>query len=180
MKYFILSGEPSGDLHGSNLVRSLLKEDPSAEIACWGGDLMYEAGARLLKHYRDLAYMGAWEVIIHLRSIISNFNTCRSQIAGFKPDVVILIDYPGFNLRIAKYVKTLGIKVYYYISPKVWAWKESRVKVIKKYVDRMYIIFPFEVDFYRKHGYNAHYIGNPLIDEIENRKAALTDKTQYN
>jgi lipid-A-disaccharide synthase len=176
MKYFILSGEPSGDLHGSNLVKSLLKEDPTAEIACWGGDLMYEAGAKLLKHYRELAFMGALEVIVHLRTVISNFKTCRTQIADFKPDVVILIDYPGFNLRIAKYVNKLGIKVYYYISPKLWAWKESRVKVIKKYVDRMYIIFPFEVDFYRKHGYDAHYIGNPLIDEIENRKSQLTDK----
>ncbi|HNX65863.1 MAG TPA: lipid-A-disaccharide synthase [Bacteroidales bacterium] len=173
MRYFILSGEPSGDLHGSNLVRSLLREDPDAEIACWGGELMEQAGARLLKHYRDLAFMGVWEVIINLRTVLSNFKTCREQISGFNPDVVILIDYPGFNLRIAKYVKKLGIKVYYYISPKFWAWNESRVNRVKRSVDRMYIIFPFEVDFYHRHGYDAHYIGNPLVDEVENRKSFM-------
>jgi lipid-A-disaccharide synthase len=173
MKYFILSGEPSGDLHGSNLVRGLLKEDAAADIVCWGGELMSEAGAKLLKHYSELAYMGAWEVMIHFNTIRKNFKTCRQQIAAFNPDVVILIDYPGFNLRMARYVKKLGIKVYYYISPKFWAWNESRVKNVKRYVDRMYIIFPFEIDFYKKHGFEAHYIGNPLIDEIDNRKTAL-------
>jgi len=176
MRYFILSGEPSGDLHGSNLVRSLQKEDPDADIACWGGELMEQAGARLLKHYRDLAFMGVWEVMINLKTVLSNFRTCREQISGFSPDVVILIDYPGFNLRIARYVKKLGIKVYYYISPKFWAWNESRVDRVKRSVDRMYIIFPFEVDFYRKHGYDAHYIGNPLVDEVENRKALMPQK----
>jgi len=178
MRYFILSGEPSGDLHGSNLVAHLLKEDPSATIVCWGGDLMAGAGAKLLKHYRDLAYMGAWEVLIHIRKISANFKQCQRQIAEFKPDVVILIDYPGFNLRIAKYTNKLGIRTFYYISPKVWAWKESRVKVIKKYIERLYIIFPFEIDFYRRHGYDAHYIGNPLIDEIERRKTMFSDKAE--
>ena len=175
MRYFILSGEPSGDLHGSNLIRSLLKADPEAEIACWGGDLMQEAGGRLLKHYRETAFMGAWEVLINFRKVISNFDTCRRQIAEFKPDVVILIDYPGFNLRMAKHASGLGIKVYYYISPKLWAWKESRVEVIKKYVDRMYIIFPFEVGFYHKHGYEVHYLGNPLIDQTEKFRSEARD-----
>lgn len=178
MRYFIISGEPSGDLHGANLVKSLLKEDPSADIACWGGDLMQQAGARLLKHYRELAFMGVWEVMIHLRAIKANFETCRRQISTFDPDVVILIDYPGFNLRIAKYVKKLGIKVFYYISPKLWAWNESRVKIIKKYIDRMYIIFPFELDFYRRHGYGVHYIGNPLVDETQSRRATLPSKEE--
>jgi lipid-A-disaccharide synthase len=178
MKYFILSGEPSGDLHGSNLVRSLLKEDPDAEIACWGGELMEQAGARLLKHYRELAFMGVWEVVVNMKTVLGNFKTCREQISGFKPDVVILIDYPGFNLRMAKYVKKQGIKVYYYISPKFWAWNESRVNRVKRSVDRMYIIFPFEVDFYSKHGYDAHYIGNPLVDEIESRKAAMPGRKE--
>jgi lipid-A-disaccharide synthase len=176
MKYFIISGEPSGDLHGSNLVKGLLKEDQAAEIVCWGGELMQNAGAKLLKHYRELAYMGVWEVMIHFRAIRKNFETCRRQISGFNPDVVILIDYPGFNLKIARYVNKLGIKVYYYISPKLWAWNESRVKIIKKFVDRMYIIFPFEIDFYRKYGYAVQYIGNPLVDEIENRKETLPNR----
>lgn len=176
MKYFIISGEPSGDLHGSNLVTHLIKEDPAAEVVCWGGDRMAAAGAKLLKHYRDLAFMGVWEVMIHLQDISKNFKLCQEQIIEFNPDVVILIDYPGFNLRISRFTKKLGIRTFYYISPKVWAWKESRVKIIKKYIDRLYIIFPFEIEFYRQHGYNAHYIGNPLIDEIESRKKMLSDK----
>jgi lipid-A-disaccharide synthase len=178
MKYFILSGEPSGDLHGSNLVRSLLREDPHADIACWGGEMMEQAGARLLKHYRELAFMGVWEVLVNMRTVLGNFKRCREQISAFNPDVVILIDYPGFNLRIAKYVKRLGIKVYYYISPKFWAWNESRVNRVKRSVDRMYIIFPFEIDFYSKHGYEAHYAGNPLVDEIENRRASMPEKRE--
>jgi len=176
MKYFIISGEPSGDLHGSNLVTHLIKEDPAAEVVCWGGDRMAAAGAKLLKHYRDLAFMGVWEVMIHLQDISKNFKLCQEQIIEFNPDVVILIDYPGFNLRISRFTKKLGVRTFYYISPKVWAWKESRVKIIKKYIDRLYIIFPFEIEFYRQHGYNAHYIGNPLIDEIESRKKMLSDK----
>ncbi len=177
MKYFILSGEPSGDLHGSNLVTSLLQADPSADIVCWGGDLMTAAGAKLLKHYHDLAFMGAWEVLVHFKTIKKNFKLCRNQIESFNPDVVILIDYPGFNLRIARYTHKLGIRTFYYISPKVWAWKESRVKTIKRYIERLYIIFPFEIEFYRNHNYTAHYFGNPLIDEIENRKKNLPAKS---
>jgi lipid-A-disaccharide synthase len=175
MRYFILSGEPSGDLHGSNLIRSLLRADHGAEIACWGGDLMREAGGMLLNHYRETAFMGVWEVLVNMRKIKSNFEKCRRQIAEFKPDVVIMIDYPGFNLRMARHVKGLGIRVYYYISPKLWAWKESRVEIIRKYVDRMYIIFPFEVGFYRKHGYEAQYLGNPLIDQTEAFRSEARD-----
>lgn len=175
MRYFILAGEPSGDLHGSNLIRSLLKADPGAEIKCWGGDMMSEAGGTLLKHYRETAFMGAWEVLVNIRSVMSNFDVCRRQIAEFKPDVTILIDYPGFNLRIAKYAKGLGIKVFYYISPKFWAWRESRVELVKKYVDRMYIIFPFEVEFYRKHGFEVRYLGNPLVDQTEAFRREVSD-----
>jgi len=167
MKYFIIAGEPSGDLHGSTLVRNLVRVDPAAEISCWGGDLMRQAGGRLLKHYRETAFMGAWEVLKNIRRIRDNFSDCRQQIAEMSPDVVILIDYPGFNLRIARYVKQLGIRVYYYISPKFWAWREGRVKQVKKYVDRLYIIFPFEKEFFRRHGYGVTFLGNPLVDHVE-------------
>lgn len=167
MKYFIIAGEPSGDLHGSSLVRNLIIADPEAEISCWGGDLMREAGGRLLKHYNETAFMGAWEVLVNFRKVKANFSQCRNQIAEMKPDVVILIDYPGFNLRIARYVKQLGIRVFYYISPKIWAWREGRIKLIKKYVDRLYIIFPFEKEFFRKHNYSVTYLGNPLLDHVE-------------
>jgi lipid-A-disaccharide synthase len=166
MKYFVIAGEPSGDLHGSNLLRNLVTADPDADISCWGGDMMKEAGGKLLKHYRETAFMGVWEVLINIRKVKSNFAECRRQIETFRPDVVILIDYPGFNLRIARFVKKLGIRVYYYISPKFWAWNEGRVSKIKKYVDRLYIIFPFEKAFFRKHGYDAVYLGNPLIDQV--------------
>jgi lipid-A-disaccharide synthase len=181
MKYFIIAGEPSGDLHGSNLLRSLLRADPEADISCWGGGLMKEAGGKLLKHYRETAFMGVWEVLINIRKVKANFAECRSQINAIKPDVVILIDYPGFNLRIAKYVKHLGIRVFYYISPKFWAWNEGRVDKIKKYVDRLYIIFPFEKAFFKKHGYDAIYLGNPLIDHTESwRREAGERKTLLN
>lgn len=167
MKYFIIAGEPSGDLHGSNLIRNLIEADPAADIACWGGDLMREAGGRLLKHYRETAFMGAWEVLVNVRRIKANFTVCHRQIAEMRPDVVILIDYPGFNLRIARYAKNLGIRVYYYISPKFWAWREGRVSRIKRYVDRLYIIFPFEKEFFSRHGYDAVFLGNPLPDHVE-------------
>jgi len=176
MKYFIIAGEPSGDLHGSNLLRNLITADPDADISCWGGDMMKEAGGKLLKHYRDTAFMGAWEVVVNIRKVKANFAECRSQIDEIKPDVVILIDYPGFNLRIAKYVKHLGIRVFYYISPKFWAWKEGRVEKIKKYVDRLYIIFPFERAFFRKHGYDAVYLGNPLIDQVGSWRRETGDR----
>jgi lipid-A-disaccharide synthase len=167
MKYFIIAGEPSGDLHGSTLVRNLIRADQAAEISCWGGDMMRQAGGRLLKHYRETAFMGAWEVLRNIRRVRANFIDCRQQIAEMRPDVVILIDYPGFNLRIARYVKQLGIRVYYYISPKFWAWREGRVKQVKKYVDRLYIIFPFEKEFFRRHGFDVTFLGNPLVDHVE-------------
>lgn len=175
MKYFIIAGEQSGDLHGSNLVRELFRADSSAIIKCWGGDLMESAGATLLMHYRKTAFMGFVTVVKNLHAITSYLNLCRSQITEFAPDVVILIDYPGFNLRIAGFAKESGFKVFYYISPKLWAWNEKRVEKVRRYVDRMYIIFPFEEDFYKGHGIKAEYRGNPLMDEIERRKLALPD-----
>lgn len=178
MRYFIIAGEPSGDLHGSNLVKNLRTADPDAYIACWGGELMQEAGARLMKHYRETAFMGAWEVIVNMRRIQANFAECRRQITEMKPDVVILIDYPGFNLRMARFARESGIKVFYYISPKFWAWREGRVEKIKRYVDRLYIIFPFEREFYSRHEYPAVFLGNPLIDHVEAWRAGAPDKNE--
>jgi len=173
MKYFIIAGEQSGDLHGSNLVKELYKNDVYAEIRCWGGDLMESAGATLLKHYKDTAFMGFVVVLKNLGAIKRNLSLCKQHISEFKPDVVILIDYPGFNFRIAEFAKKSGFRVFYYISPKLWAWKEGRVERVRKNVDRMYIIFPFEVEFYRKHNIEVEYHGNPLMDEIENRSIAF-------
>lgn len=169
MRYFIIAGEQSGDLHGSNLVKELLVTDPEAQISCWGGDLMESAGAHLLMHYKSTAFMGFTQVIKNLGRIAANLALCREQIQNFNPDVVILIDYPGFNLRIAEFAHNSGFRVFYYISPKLWAWKEGRVVKIRKFVDRMYIIFPFEVDFYRKHNISVEYRGNPLLDETEKK-----------
>jgi lipid-A-disaccharide synthase len=167
MRYFIIAGEQSGDLHGSNLVKELFAADKSAEIRCWGGDLMESAGATLLVHYRKLAFMGFVAVVKNIGAISKNIRLCRKQISEFKPDVVIFIDYAGFNLRMAEFAKKAGYRTFYYISPKLWAWNEGRVKKIKKYIDRMFIIFPFEVEFYKKHGITVEYLGNPLIDETE-------------
>lgn len=178
MKYFIIAGEQSGDLHGSNLVRELFRSDPRADIECWGGDLMESAGARVMVHYRETAFMGFIEVARNLGRIRKNLDLCKRQISEFKPDAVILIDYPGFNFRMAKFAKEEGFKVLYYISPKLWAWKESRVELVRKYVDRMYIIFPFEVGFYRKHNIEVEYRGNPLLDETEKRMARLPGKDE--
>jgi lipid-A-disaccharide synthase len=176
MRYFIIAGEQSGDLHGSNLIRELLSADKLAEIKCWGGDLMESAGARLLVHYKKLAFMGFVAVIRNLGAISKNIRLCKQQITEFNPDVVIFIDYPGFNLRIAEFAKKAGYRTFYYISPKLWAWNESRVKKIKSYIDRMFIIFPFEVDFYKKHGITVEYRGNPLIDETEKRISSFPAK----
>jgi lipid-A-disaccharide synthase len=173
MKYFIIAGEPSGDLHGSNLIRGIISADPGAAIFCWGGDLMEAAGGTLMMHYRKLAFMGIANILLNIRAVARNMAFCKQKISEQNPDVVILIDYPAFNLRIAKYVKGLDIKVFYYISPKIWAWNESRIEKIKRDVDRMYIIFPFEVDFYRKHNVEVEYHGNPLVDEIERKKLDL-------
>ena len=167
MKYYIIAGEASGDLHASNLMKALKQKDANAEFRFWGGDLMQKQGGTLVKHYRDLAFMGFLEVIQNLRTILGNIKFCKKDIAQYKPDVLILVDYPGFNLRIAKFAKELGIKVFYYISPQLWAWKEGRVETVKKYVDEMMVILPFEKDFYKKHQVDAHFVGHPLLDAIE-------------
>jgi lipid-A-disaccharide synthase len=175
MNYYIIAGEASGDLHGSNLVKELKKLDSLAHIQCWGGDLMKEAGATVVKHYKDLAFMGFIEVVKNLSTILNNLKFCKQDIAAFKPDVLILIDYPGFNLRIAKWAKANGIKVVYYISPQVWAWKESRVKLIRNVVDKMLVILPFEKEFYEtKWDYKVEYVGHPLVQVIQEfREEAL-------
>lgn len=166
MKYYIIAGEASGDLHGSNLMKALKQKDSTAEFRFWGGDLMAQQGGTLVKHYRDLAFMGFLEVAMNLRTILNNIKFCKEDIKNNRPDVLILVDYPGFNLRIAKFAKELGIKVVYYISPQLWAWKEGRVEIIKKYVDEMMVILPFEEDFYTKHGVHSHFVGHPLLDAI--------------
>lgn len=179
MKYFLIAGEASGDLHGSNLMRGLKLVDTNAQFRYFGGDFMQEQGGELVMHYRHGAFMGIWEVVKNLGTISKNLKICKSDIAQWNPDVVILIDYAGFNLKIAEFVKTLNIPVFYYISPKVWVWKESRVKKIKKLVDRMFVIFPFEVDFYKKHHYEAFFAGNPLIDAIEEKLPTLPDAVTF-
>jgi len=170
MKYYIIAGEASGDLHGSNLIKELLKLDYHAQVRAWGGDLMNMGGAEIVKHYRDLAFMGFTEVVMNLRTILKNISFCKQDILEFKPDVIVLIDYPGFNLRIAEFAKKNNIKVVYYISPQIWAWKESRIKKIKKNVDEMLVILPFEKEFYAKHKMDVHFVGHPLIDAIQNFK----------
>ena len=167
MKYYIIAGEASGDLHGSNLIKAMKRKDPKSEFRFWGGDLMADAvGEKPVKHYKDLAFMGFLEVAMNLKTILGNIKFCKKDIENFRPDILILIDYPGFNLRIAEFAKSLGIKVVYYISPQLWAWKEGRVEIIKKYVDEMLVILPFEKDFYRKHSVEAHFVGHPLLDAI--------------
>lgn len=170
MKYYIIAGEASGDLHGSNLINELKNLDAAAHFRVWGGDKMQAAGAVVVKHYRDLAFMGFAEVIKNLPAIFKNFKFCKQDILQYAPGVLILIDYPGFNLRIAKWAKQQNLKVVFYISPQVWAWKESRVKEIKKNVDKMIVILPFEKDFYTKWKYDVEYVGHPLVEVIENFK----------
>lgn len=178
MKYYIIAGEASGDLHGSNLMKSLLKEDANAEIRFWGGDLMQNVGGTLVKHYRELAFMGFAEVILNLKTILNNIKFCKSDIAKYNPDVIIFIDYPGFNMRIAKWAKERNIKTHYYISPQIWAWKENRIKDIKRDFDKLYVILPFEKDFYeKKHNFPVEFVGHPLIDAIHNRK--IIDGNQF-
>jgi lipid-A-disaccharide synthase len=170
MKYYIIAGEASGDLHGSNLMKALYKEDSNADIRFWGGDLMQNVGGTLVKHYRELAFMGFIEVIFNLKTILNNIKICKKDILKFQPDVLIFIDYPGFNLRIAKWSKELGFKTHYYISPQIWAWKESRITEIKRDVDKMYVILPFEKNFYEdKHHFPVEFVGHPLIDAIHNQ-----------
>ncbi|MBP1617245.1 MAG: glycosyltransferase family 19, candidate lipid-alpha-disaccharide synthase [Bacteroidetes bacterium] len=171
MKYYLIAGEASGDLHGSNLMAALKKSDKEAEFRFFGGDLMQLQGGTIVKHYKEMAFMGFIPVLLNLRTILRNLELCKEDIRNYKPDSIILIDYPGFNLKIAKYVKTvLQIPVVYYISPKVWAWKEYRVKSFKKYVDKMLCILPFEVNFFKKHNYPVTYVGNPTVDAVEQYK----------
>jgi lipid-A-disaccharide synthase len=172
MKYYIIAGEASGDLHGSNLIKELRLLDAHANIRCWGGDLMKAEGAVVIKHFRDLAFMGFVEVVLNIRTILKNIRFCKSDILSFQPDILILIDYPGFNIRIAEWAKKEEIKTVYYISPQIWAWKESRVHTIKKCVDKMLVILPFEKDFYSKWNYKVEYVGHPLVKVIEDFKKA--------
>jgi lipid-A-disaccharide synthase len=176
LKYYIIAGEASGDLHGSNLMKAISQKDKNAEFRFWGGDLMQNIGGTLVKHYRDLAFMGFLEVVLNLKTILNNIKFAKKDIKNYKPDVLILVDYPGFNLRIAKFAKKLGIKIVYYISPQLWAWKENRVEIIKKYVDEMLVILPFEKDFYKKHNVDAHFVGHPLLDAISDLPEINTEK----
>lgn len=168
MKYYLIAGERSGDLHGSNLMKGIKMHDSEAQFRAWGGDLMEKEGATLVTHYTDMAFMGFLEVVKNMRTILGFFKKCKKDLLGYQADALILIDYPGFNLRMAAYAKKKGIRVFYYISPKVWAWNQKRALKIKASVDHMFVIFPFEVDFYRKFNYEVTYVGNPLMDAIQN------------
>lgn len=171
MKYYIIAGEASGDLHGSNLIRAIKKKDPSAQIRCWGGDLMRKAGGDLAKHYKDMAFMGFLEVVKNIPAIFKNIHLCRTDIAQFNPDLIVFIDFSGFNLRIAKWAKKKGFQTNYYIAPQIWASREGRIKKIKRDIANMYVILPFEKEFYeKKHGYPVHFVGHPLIDATESTK----------
>jgi lipid-A-disaccharide synthase len=177
MKYYIIAGEASGDLHGSNLVASLRAQDPEAKIRAWGGEKMRRNGANVVKNYHDLAFMGFVEVLMNLRTILKNFSFCKKDIAEFNPDAIILIDYPGFNLKVAKWAHNKGYKVFYYISPQVWAWKRRRVYKIKKVVDKMLCILPFEKKFYDSYNVDCQFVGHPLLDEIA--KVNPVDKNKF-
>lgn len=172
MRYYLIAGEPSGDLHGANLMRGILKADPGAVFRFWGGDMMAVAGGRdaLAKHYRDTSFFGIAEVVRNLPTILRQFGECRRDVEAFAPDVLILIDYPGFNMRMARFAHERGLRVFYYIAPKVWAWKEWRVRQLRRYVDRLYTIFPFESGYFRSKGIEPHFEGNPLVDAIARRR----------
>ena len=179
MKYYIIAGEASGDLHGASLIKELKSSDKNANIRCWGGDLMKNAGGDLIKHYKELSFMGFWEVLKNISIVFKNLKFCKNDINNFKPDVIVYIDYPGFNLRIAKWARKKGYKNHYYISPQVWAWKENRVNSIKKNIDSLYVILPFEKAFFEeKHNYQVNYVGHPLMEHITKRtlKNGVTDK----
>lgn len=175
MNYYIIAGEASGDLHASNLIKQLKVLDQDANFRCWGGDLMKKQGVHLVKHYRDLAFMGFTEVLMNIRTILQNIEFCKKDILNYKPDVLILVDYPGFNLRIAAFAKSKNIRVFYYISPQVWAWKQSRVHKIKQVVDRMFVILPFEKDFYKKFDYPVDFVGHPLLDAVAGYETQTKD-----
>lgn len=176
MKYYVIAGEPSGDLHASNMMRELLKLDNTIDFRFWGGDLMEAViHKKPVKHIKDLAFMGFVEVAKNIRTIFKNIAFCKEDILSYKPDALILVDYPGFNLRIADWAKTQGIRVLYYISPTIWAWKENRVEIVKRACEKMFVILPFEVEVYQKHLYQADYVGHPLLDAIEQEKNNLPD-----
>lgn len=181
MRYYVIAGEPSGDLHGGKLMRGILEEDAAAEFRFCGGDLMSAVGGSdgLLYHYKDMSFFGFVQVALNLRTIFSQIDSVKADIERFRPDVIILIDYPAFNLRIAKWAKARGVKVYYYIAPKVWAWKEHRVKQLARYVDRLYTIFPFETAYFRGKGIEPHFFGNPLVDDIAERRRTLPSREAY-
>ena len=184
MKYYIIAGEASGDLHGSNLMKGLYSEDPGAEIRFWGGDMMNavyrpcrEGG--LVRHYREGAIMGFWEVFTHAGKLLGNIGRCKKDILSWQPDIVILIDYPGFNFRIAGFTHKRGIRTYYYIAPKVWASREGRIRKLKEYVDRLYIVFPFEISYFKSKGVDAVYLGNPLVDSIAESRAMNESREEF-
>lgn len=181
MKYYIIAGEPSGDLHGANLMKGLKKADPEAEFRFWGGDKMAEIGGRenLVRHYRESSFFGFVQVLCNLSKIFRQLSDCKRDIEAYDPDAVILVDYPGFNLKIAKFARRRGYKVFYYIAPKVWAWKERRVKQLREYVDRLFIIFPFEREYFRSKGIDAVFCGNPLTDAIAQRQSSLPDREEF-
>ena len=167
MKYFIIAGEASGDLHAANLMKQLKIVDSEADFMFFGGDLMLKQGGKMLVHYRDTAYMGVTEVLANWKKIRKNFQVCYKNLLEYSPDAVVFVDYPGFNLKVAKFAKQHGFKTFYYISPKIWAWKKRRAYTIKKYIDKMFAIFPFEKDFYKQFGYEVEYVGNPLVDAMQ-------------
>lgn len=176
MKYYVISGEASGDLHASNLLKHLKDCDSEMDVRAWGGDLMQAQGAVVVKHYKDLAFMGFLEVVLNIRTILGNIKFCKKDILDYAPDAIILVDYPGFNMRIAKFAKKHNIPVYYYISPQVWAWKKNRVYDIKKYVNKLYTILPFERDFFAKYNYDVEYLGHPLLDAVANYRAEYKEQ----
>lgn len=174
MKYYIIAGEASGDLHGSNLIRALKQQDPAARFRCWGGEKMVSEGGDLVKHYRDLAFMGFWEVLVNLRTILGNLSLAKRDILDYQPDVLILIDYPGFNLRMARFASQHGIRVFYYISPQLWAWKSNRVRTLQSSVEKLFVILPFEEDFYKKYQYPVDFVGHPLLDVLHDDRSVST------
>ncbi len=181
MRYYLIAGEPSGDLHGANLMRGLAKADPEAEFRFWGGDMMAEAGGavNLVKHYRETSFFGIADVLANLGTIARQMRECREDVLRFAPDVLILIDYPGFNVKMAEFAHRHGLKVFYYIAPKVWAWKEWRVKALRRFVDRLYIIFPFEKEYFRRKGIDAAFEGNPLMDAIARRRESFPSAEEF-
>jgi len=178
MKYYLIAGEASGDLHGSNLMKGIREADENADFRFFGGDLMKARGGQLVRHYREMAFMGVWRVLMNLRTVTRNLNYCKQDILAFQPDVIIPIDFPGFNLRISRFARKEGFKIFYYISPKVWAWNKKRVKTIRETINKMFVIFPFEVDFYKKYNVDAEYYGNPVLDAIVEKLDETDDNSK--